>query len=353
MTVKKLVEGTSRGVSRRFVLQGAAAGVAASSLGFPNIARAQGRISWDRPIIAGLNGREGDPTDISIRRIPEILAQQYDIDIVIEIYPSSQLAADIGQIEGVQNGLMDIASNATAAVYGFTDAYHFMDLPFLFPTWNDALGFAQSDMMAERNAIAEQDMPLKILPLVGAGGYRLLSNNVRPVHTPADFEGIKVRSSFGGSIIDINTLAAWGGSPTPLPWGESYTGVQQGIIDGMFVQPIWTYLANFAEVLDQATQVPSNWVGQIQMMNINTWNEMPDEIKGPFMEAAQIAADEGNVLDRDLESQYIARLEEAGMAIYTPTPDEMAEWREIALATWDESELDPALIAQLRQMVDG
>jgi len=330
---------------RRFIAGGAAL---AGALAAPAILRASGRRSWDRPIIAALNAREGDPTDISIRRIPEILAEQYDIDITIEIYPSSQLAADIGQLEGVQNGLWDIASNATAAFFGFTRAFHFMDLPFLYPTWDVALEAVQSPLMAQQIAVAEEEMPLKILPFVGAGGYRLLSNRVREVRRPSDLAGTRIRSSFGGSIVDQNTLSAWGAVPIPLGWSESYTGAQQGIIEGMFVQPIWTYIARFHEVLGHATYVPSNWVAQLQVMHAGTWAEMPDDIKGPFMEAAQIAADEGNALDRSLEDGFIEQLDANGMAVYRPTADEMGEWRELAMATWDASEVDPAIIAQIR-----
>ncbi|MCC6002157.1 MAG: TRAP transporter substrate-binding protein [Pararhodobacter sp.] len=333
-------------LTKRGFLAGSVA--AASVLASPSILRAQGRRGWDRPIIAALNAREGDPTDISIRRIPEILAEQYDIDITIEIYPSSQLAADIGQLEGVQNGLWDIASNATAAFFGFTRAFHFMDLPFLYPTWDDALEAVRSDFMLERFAAAEAEMPLKILPIVGAGGYRLLSNKLREVRIPSDMAGIKFRSSFGGSVVDQNTITAWGGVPVPLGWSESYTGAQQGIIEGMFVQPIWTYIARFHEIMGHATRVPSNWVGQLQVMHHQTWADMPDDIKGPFMEAAQMAADEGNALDRALEDDFVAQLNDNGMTVYEPNADEMAEWRELALATWGDSGVDAELIARLQ-----
>ena len=116
----------------------------------------------------------------------------------------------------------------------------------------------------------------------------------------------------------------------------------------MFVQPIWTFIAKFHEVLGHATRVPSNWVGQLQVMNANTYAEMPDDIKGPFMEAAQIAADEGNALDRSLEDDFVAKLDEAGMKVYTPTDDEMSQWKELALATWDDSGVEPALLDKLR-----
>jgi len=337
---------TSYPLSKRGFLAGSAA--LAGALASPAILRAQGRRTWDRPIIAALNSREGDPTDISIRRIPQILAEQYDIDITIEIYPSSQLAADIGQIEGVQNGLWDIASNAISSFFGFTKAFHFMDLPFLYETWDEALTAVKSDMMMERFALAESEMPLKILPIVGAGGYRILSNKVREVRRPADMAGLKFRSSFGGSIADQNTIAAWGGVPVPLGWSESYTAAQQGIIEGMFVQPIWTYIARFHEIMPYATRVPSNWVGQLQVINAQTWADVPDDIKGPFMEAAQMAADEGNALDRALEDDFLAQLDASGMSVYQPTAEEAAEWRELALATWDDSGVDPALIAKLR-----
>ena len=337
-------------LSRR-ALMASAAGTA-GLLAAPGLIRAQTRTSWDRPLIAALNGREGDPTDISIRRIPEILAAQ-GIDVTIEIYPSAQLSSDVGQLEGVQNGLWDIASNATAAFYGFTDAFHFMDLPFLYADWDEALAAVKSDFMMERFEKAEADMPLKMLPIVGAGGFRLLSNKLREVRTPEDFAGIKVRSSFGGSIVDQHTLESWGGVPVPLGWSESYTAAQQGIIEGMFVQPIWTYISRFQEIMPHATRVPSNWVGQLQVMNAGAWDEMPEAIRGPFMEAAQQAADEGNALDRQLEDDFVAKLNAEGMAVVEPTPDELALWREAALATWGDSGLDPALVSRLEAGLGG
>lgn len=336
----------TQAINRRGVLAGTA--VLAGGLAAPSLLRAQGRRSWDRPIIAALNGREGDPTDISIRRIPEILAEQYDIDITIEIYPSSQLSADVGQIEGVMNGLWDIASNATASFFGFTKAFHYMDLPFLYADWDAALAAVKSPLMMQQFAVAEADTPTKILPIVGGGGFRMLSNKDREVKVPADMAKLKIRSSFGGSIVDQNTVTAWGGVPVPLGWAQSYTGAQQGIIDGMFVQPIWTYIARFQEILAHGTRVPSNWVGQLQVMNGATWDDMPDDIKDPFMQAAQLAADEGSALDQALEEDYITKLNAEGMTVYTPTGDEMAIWRELALATWDESGVDPALLDQLR-----
>ncbi len=337
---------TSFSVTRRGFMAGTAA--VAGSLAAPAVVRAQERKKWDRKIIAALNSRPGDPTDISIRRIPEILAEKHNVDVTIEIYPSSQLAHDIGQIEGVQNGVFDIASNATASLNPFTDALAFMDLPFLFSTWDQALSFVTGDVMKQQFAKAESDMPIKMLPIVGAGGFRVFTNKLRPVKTPDDLKGMKIRSSFGGSQIDLNALLAWQAVPVPLGWAESYTSAQQGIVDGIFVQPIWTDIAGFYEILKEGTIVPSNWVGQVQLLNGDTWKQMPDDIKGPFMEAAQEAADEGNKLDHEQEAKYIADLESKGVKFYTPNDAEMAQWREPALATWDKSGLNPDLLAKLK-----
>src|SRR5437879_13709399 len=98
--------------SRRRVIVGAAAG--AALLGAPAIVRSQQPRRFLRPLVAGLNAKEGDPSYESISRIPKILREKYNVQLDIQVHPSSVLGTDIQQIESVQTGFIDIASNVTA-----------------------------------------------------------------------------------------------------------------------------------------------------------------------------------------------------------------------------------------------
>ena len=113
-----------------------------------------------------------------------------------------------------------------------------------------------------------------------------------------------------------------------MPWVETYTALQQGVADGFHVQPIWTFKFNMYEVLKYATEVNAIFGIQFQVMNVNTWNAIPESIQGPMMLAFQEAADKANEADRASESFYKDELRRVGMEIYTPTKAEFAQWQE-------------------------
>src|ERR1043165_6512704 len=87
--------------SRRNLLQ-LAGGAALTTLAMPAIVRAQGTQRYLKPIVAGLNSKRGDPSYESIARIPKILNEKYDVQLDMQVHPSSVLGTDISQLEAVQ-----------------------------------------------------------------------------------------------------------------------------------------------------------------------------------------------------------------------------------------------------------
>src|SRR5690606_29628972 len=116
----------------------------------------------------------------------------------------------------------------------------------------------------------EKEVPrMKVLPAVGAGGFRLLWNSKRPLIKPADVNGLKFRTS--AQQLEIALIKSWGGNPTPIAFTEVYGALKNGVIDGMHVQPIWTYVFKLHEVLKYATEVGAYFAVQLQVMNRNTY----------------------------------------------------------------------------------
>jgi TRAP-type C4-dicarboxylate transport system substrate-binding protein len=331
--------------TRRKVVAGAAAG--AVVLGAPAIVRSQQPKRFLRPLVAGLNAKEGDPSYESIARIPKILREKHNIQLDIQVHPSSVLGTDVQQLESVQTGFIDITSNVTAQWSTFSDAFAFVDLPYAITRWDMFLKLAKSDLWREQAAKFEAKTPLKVLPPVGAGGYRLLWNKVRPTPTPAAVKGIKYRTT--ASKLEIELVRTWGGNPTPMAWTETYNALSSGVVEGIHVQPIWTYRFNMHEVLKYATEVDAIFAVQFQVLNKNTWNSMPPDIQSAFMAAAQEAADQANAIDREAERSFKQRLREAKMDIYTPTAAERAQWQKAGEAVWDTQgkSIDPAVIKSM------
>ena len=339
----------SRLSTRRSVLRTGAFATAAvaSTLAAPAIVRAQGTQRFLRPLVAGLNAREGDPSYESIAQIPRILRENYDVELEIQVHPNSALGTDLSQLEAVQTGFIDITSNVTAQFHQFSDAFSFVDLPYAISDWDMAERLFGSDLWAERAEIFANETPLVPLAPVGAGGFRLLWNNQRALPTPSTVDGLRFRTT--NSPISIELIRAWGGNPTPLPWTETYNGLANGLIDGFHVQPIWTYSFNMYEVLTNATEVDAIFAVQFQVINKNTLMSMPETIRTAFLAAARDAAQAAIADDRASEDDYKRLLREAGMEIYTPTPAEKEQWRSIGEGLWETAggNIDPSVVERL------
>lgn len=329
---------------RRKLMLGAAG---AAILGAPAIVRSQQPKRFLRPLVAGLNAKEGDPSYESIARIPKILREKHNVQLEIQVHPSSVLGTDMQQLESVQTGFIDITSNVTGQWASFSDAFTFVDLPYAITSWDMFLKLAKSDLWRAQAAKFEAKTPLKVLPPVGGGGYRLLWNKVRATPGPAAVKGIKYRTTT--SKLEIELVRAWGGNPTPMAWTETYNALASGVVEGIHVQPIWTYRFNMHEVLKYATEVDAIFAVQFQVMNKNTWNSMPPDIQQAFMAAAQEAADQANQIDRDGETSFKQKLREAKMEIYTPSAAEKAQWQKTGEAIWQTQGkgIDPAVIRSM------
>ena len=323
---------TTSAPTRRAVLKAAALS-AAASLAAPAIVRAQGVRRLPKPIVAGLNGKAGDPTYESIARIAPILREKFNIEADIQVHPSSTLGTDTQQLEAVQIGTIDITSNTTAQFTSFSDAFAFVDLPYAITSWDMYERLAKSDLWRQQAAKFEAKVPVKVLPPVGGGGFRLLSNNQRPLHTPADAAGLKFRTT--NSALEIALMRSWGINPSPMAWTETYNALANHVVDGILVQPIWTYQFNMYEALKYATEVGAIFAVQFQVMNAETWKAMAPDIQRDFVAAAQIAADEANKQDRNSEGGFQSKLKDKGLQIYTPTAAEKAKWQQPGEALWD------------------
>ena len=322
----------------------AAAAAAVGTIGFPYVAQSKTK-KLLKPIVAGLNAKPGDPTYISIELIPKIMKEKYDINIQIDIHHSMTLGTDWSQMEAVQHGFIDITSNSTPNFAAFTDAWAFCDLPYMFPTREMANRFYKSEVFRNSAAKVEKAMGVVVLPPVGAGGHRLLCNNKRVLKTPDDVNGLKFRTV--RSPIAADLIRAWGGNPSPVAWAETYTSIQQGVVDGFHVPPIWIYKFSFYEVLKYATEVRSAYNIQMQVMNKNTFNAMPKDVQVAFRAAAQEAAEIADKKDMESEEGFKNKLIEKGMKIYTPTEGEFKKWHEKGRSLWNKYAKDQKVISEI------
>lgn len=214
-----------------------AAGSALGIAGFPSIVRAAGTKKFVKPIVIRSSAKkEDEPTWGWTQDIPRILREKYDVEVEFKVFKSFEFLSQSASMAGVQTGVLDVLQTDKAPWSVYTDAFKFADLGYSLPDWDTSLRFMKSDLFKKRAAIMEQQVPVKVLPPFGGGGFRMLYNRVRQLQVPADTKGLKYRTT--GSAQEIAVVKSWGASPTPMPWYETYTALQQGVIDGVHVPPV-------------------------------------------------------------------------------------------------------------------
>ncbi|WP_455596710.1 DctP family TRAP transporter solute-binding subunit, partial [Cloacibacillus porcorum] len=147
--------------------------------------------------------------------------------IKVELYPNAQLGGDRELCEGVQMGTIQMAIPSTSALAGFDKRIQVLDLPYLFTTRKAAFDAVDGELGQKLNAYLSK----KGFEVLGyqENGFRHVTNSKRPIKTPADLKGLKIRTM--ENPMHIAFFKELGANPTPMSWGELYTALQQGTVD--------------------------------------------------------------------------------------------------------------------------
>lgn len=214
---------------------------------------------------------------------------------------------------GNEREMMDMV--ATGALQGtrgglFVDAnpkFVIFMLPFLVDNWDQAIRLVNSDLTKRINEGARQNG--FHIPATGISqGFRAHTNNVRPIRTPADLVGLKMRVP--PQEVYVLTARALETSPQEMPVSELYSALKTGVLDGQDNPPsnIWDYkifeVQDFMTVTNYATG-PDPFI-----VDLKWYDRLPQELKAIFDEVAEKAIAYSDRLNRESEQKYIALLEQ-------------------------------------------
>lgn len=248
---------------------------------------------------------------------------------VVEIYPGAQLGNEGEMIESLKMGTQE------AFVGGVFDAQtpklNLVLMPFFFPTQADLMKVARSDIGKMIMKDAEK-YGIKMLAF-GDGGSRHFTNNIRPIKSPADMKGLKIRTPPIESI--IKCMQALGANPVSIPYGETYMALKTGVADGQ-ENP----LANigdmkFHEVQKYLTLIDYQFHPEPFDVNLAWFNALPKDLQKILEEGAWIYTDEQNRLRREMNDSYFKMITSAGVQVYTPTAKERQAFIDACAPVYD------------------
>ncbi|WP_018404105.1 TRAP transporter substrate-binding protein [Marinobacter gelidimuriae] len=259
---------------------------------------------------------EQDGFHIAAVKFQDLVAERTEGAVNIELYPNASLGDERTLLEGMQIGTVDMGVITNGPVANFVEEMAVFELPFLFPSPQAAydvldgpIGQELLDKLSEVNlkglAYAER-------------GFRNLTNSERPVNTPEDMKGLRIRVMENPVYVD--TFRALGANAIPMAWTEALTAMQQGTIDGQENPANVIHSFKLYETQDYMTLSRHTYAPAIFVMGLPVWNKLPEAAQAVVVQAAQEAAEHERRVNAEMESQQLAELREAGMQI-NDTPD--------------------------------
>ncbi|WP_297794644.1 TRAP transporter substrate-binding protein [uncultured Eudoraea sp.] len=242
------------------------------------------------------------------------LEELSDGKLRLEIYPSQQLGTERQCLELLQIGSLDMTKVSVGVLENFAPKMKVLGLPFLFRDRQHAFKVLDGPIGQKLLADGEKYW-LKGLGYYDAGSRSFYTKD-KPINSPDDLNGLKIRVM--ESVTAIEMVTSLGGSPTPISWGELYTSLQQGVVDGAENNPPSFYLSRHYEVckyysLDEHTMLPD-----VLLVGTHLWNRLSMEEREWLKKAVEKSIAYQRILWLESEEEALNAVQQAGVEIIRP-----------------------------------
>ncbi len=242
------------------------------------------------------------------------VAKKSEGKLKIEIYPSSQLGSEKQALELLQIGSLGMTKVSAAVMENFSPDLKVLGYPYIFR--NDEHRFKIYDGGIGKKLLSgSEQFWLKGLTYFDAGNRSFYTKNT-PIDKPKDLEGLKIRVMQSPTAIEM--VKSFGGSPTPISWGELYTSLQQGVVDGAENNLPSFYTSKHYEVCKYFSKNEHSSIPDILVIGTLTWNGLTPQEKEWLTEAVEEATVLQRKLWQDAEKEALTEIEKAGVQVSYP-----------------------------------
>jgi tripartite ATP-independent transporter DctP family solute receptor len=267
-----------------------------------------------------------------------------DGQLQIDIYPSGQLGSEQQCVELLQIGSLAITKVSAAVMESFIEDYKVLSIPYIFKSKQHGYDVFDGEIGDELLASTEPFF-IKGLCFYDAGSRSFYTINT-PIQTPEDLEGLKIRVMKSNTA--VNMIKTLGGSPTPISFGELYTALQSGVVDGAENNPPSFYLSHHYEVCKHYTINEHAMIPDVLIISTHVWNKLTDQEKEWLSQAVNESVVEQRKLWAASVEESLEAVQEAGVNIYYPDKEPFAKKVEPMYETYRENERIYSLIQRIR-----
>jgi tripartite ATP-independent transporter DctP family solute receptor len=282
-----------------------------------------------------LTASESSVWMVAAREFKRIIETETEGRYIVSIFPNEQLAAgNMGKgVEMIFNGTNDVDIHGGMVMTGFEPKLAVLSIPWLFPNGYDSVdeylfngkgGEMIFDMIRAKGA-----EPLGI----GENGFRQITNNVRPIKSVADLKNLKMRIPGIAMYIDLYKLM--GADPTSMSWGEVFTSLQQGVIDGQENPFDIIRSHKIYEVQKYLTIWNYSYDAIILSLSNKVWTSLSDEDKAIFKKAGKEACAAEVAKSRSIDGDALQQLYDEGMIVTKLSEEQIKEFQNVVAPIYD------------------
>jgi len=252
-----------------------------------------------------------DPYHLTATYFAEALEEIAPGQFKVQIFPARQLGDEKEMIEGIGFGTIDMGVITNSPISRISVPFQVNDMPFIYPSEEYAHKILDGPVGQKLLATLESK---NIIGLGFAeGGFRQMINNVRPVKNAGDVSGIKWRVM--PNPVYIEMFRSLGGNAVPMPWGEVFTAIQQGTIDGLEIPLAVIYNNGFYEVAKYCSLTNHTYSALGVLISKRKYDKLTPEQQDAVRKAARKAIDRERIQNRKNVKETVAKLEAKGMKV--------------------------------------
>lgn len=257
---------------------------------------------------------EKDAFHVAAEKFKELVEKNSKGALTVTIFPNAKLGDERTLLERMKMGIVDAGVITSGPIINFVPSFGVIDLPFLFRDPKHAYavldGSIGQKLMADLEAQGWKGLAF------AERGFRNLTNSKRPVKTPEDVKGLKIRVMQNPVYVD--SFKALGANAVPMAWTEVLTALQQGTVDGQ-ENPLNVIMAfKLYETQKFLSITRHAYAPAPIIMSMNTWKKLTPAQQAIVKKAAQDAAEFERAWDNKMEAEWLKELKAKGMVVATP-----------------------------------
>lgn len=253
-------------------------------------------------------------------------------EIEVELFPNGALGTETEMLQNTRRGTLDMAFIGVGNAVPFVKALGTLTMPYLIEDHYEAIKATTGGLGAHWNKLAMEKGAFQILGWTYSN-FRFITNSKRPVNKLADINGLKIR--IPQNQIIMATLKSWGANPVPMAWSETFTALQQGVVDGQENPYIVNYTTKFHEVQDYLTEVHYQYSLQPLIVGVKAWENFDQNTRDILIRAG-LEAQQYCIAFQILEAEKAKQgMIDAGVEV--SVLEDEAEWKKLAMEkVWPE-----------------